>query len=153
MYLGYRQYQLLFDLVGLVLLGLAVTLAVAIAVRRVRRPNNFPLGLIGVLLVVASVQFYRGWMAPVGAWLPMLGALEAPSDQPGHMPVQELSMRWDSFAGSMRGVDWWLLSRTWNVCHGMWEQKGCVFPKPSEEAFGVTREIIDDAVSKFRAGG
>lgn len=151
MYLGYRQYELLFDIVGLGLLALAVVLALSAGVLLCSRKMRLVPALISALLLVGLIQFYRGWMAPPDAWLPMLGALEAPNGSRGSVAHADLGKLWDSSYGNMRAADWWLLSRTWNVCHGMWHQDACVNPQPSEDAVGVAREIIEEMVAKVRA--
>lgn len=151
MYLGYRQYQLLFDMPGLGLLAIAVVLASFVTVLLCQRKTRRVPAWIAALLMVSLVQFYRGWMAPDHAWLPMLGALEAPDGSPGSVAHADFSPLWHASHENMRAADWWLLARTWNVCHGMWHQQACVNPHPSENAVGVAREIIGGKVTRFRA--
>jgi hypothetical protein len=141
MYLGYRGYQLLFDLAGLVILLTVVAGLMVFAWLAYRRNSTAAKGLAVVVSVLCMVQVYRGAMVTDSAWVVMLGAIENASDAERDQRVLDLRSNWR--AQTMRALDWYIVSKKWNVCHALWPQRDCVTPAASEQAVGVAREILD----------
>jgi heme A synthase len=141
MYLGYRQYQLLFDLAGLVILLSIVACLMVLAWPAYRRKSTAVKGLAVVVAALCMVQVYRGAMVTESAWVVMLGAIENSSGAERDRRVSELRSNWR--ARTMRAFDWYFVSKKWSVCHSLWPQKDCVTPVASEQAVGVAREILD----------
>ena len=149
MYLGYRQYQLLFDLPGLVILLAVVGCFITVAMFSYRRRYRSAIGFAVIAASLATVQTYRGAMVTDSAWLAMLGAIESTTGAERDLRVSELRSRWQ--AQTMRAIDWYVLSKEWNVCHLLWPQSSCVTPVASEQAVGVAREVLDQ-LAKSHAG-
>ncbi len=141
MYLGYHQYQLLFDLAGLVILLTIVACLVVFAWLAYRRKSTAAKGLAVVVSALCMVQVCRGAMVTESAWVVMLGAIESTSGAERDRRVSDLRSNWR--AQTMRALDWYFVSKKWNVCHSLWPQKDCVTPVASEQAVGVAREILD----------
>jgi hypothetical protein len=141
MYLGYRQYQLLFDLPGLVVLLALIGCLVAVAWLAFLQRFRPAMGLAIFAVALAAMQTYRGAMVTNSSWVAMLGAIESTTGPERELRVSELRSRWQ--AQSMRALDWYVLSKKWNVCHSLWPQNGCVTPVASEQAAGVAREVLD----------
>jgi hypothetical protein len=99
-------------------------------------------GLAVVVAALCMVQFYRGAMVTDSAWVVMLGAIENTSGAERDRRVSDLRANWR--VQTMRALDWYFVSKKWNVCHSLWPQKDCVTPVASEQAVGVAREILDD---------
>ena len=150
MYLGYRQYQLHFDLAGLCILFVALIVLGALVVQVYRGRLARSAAIAAVLLSICTLQFYRGWMVPSSAWLTMLGSVESSNAKERSRMVEELRTFWNTDTETMRSADWYTLAAQWNVCHTMWVQSNCLNPKPSEPAVGVAREILNDMVIQNR---
>ena len=83
-------------------------------------------------------------MVPDSALLVMLGAIETADENERRQKIQDLGARWNTDAETMRAIDWYAMSRSWNVCHTLWQQAKCAAPAPSENAVGVARELLND---------
>jgi hypothetical protein len=90
MYLGYRGYQLLFDLAGLVILLTVVAGLMVFAWLAYRRNSTAAKGLAVVVSALCMVQVYRGAMVTDSAWVVMLGAIENASDAERDQRVLDL---------------------------------------------------------------
>jgi hypothetical protein len=142
MYLGYHQYQLYFDFLGVAILMAAVACLALLAFLAHKR-SFFAAGAMAcVLLALCAVQFYRGAMVPESAWVVMLGAIEKTTGSERSRLVTDLRSHWQ--ARTMRAFDWYRLSKKWNVCHSMWHQVDCVSPIASEQGVGIARDILND---------
>ena len=149
MYLGYHQYQLYFDLSGLAIL-LAIFACLALLAFLAYRRRSFAAGaIVGLMLALSAVQFYRGAVVPDSAWVVMLGAIENASGPERSTIVSDLRLHWQG--RTMRAFDWYLLSRKWNICHSFWYQIDCVTPIASEQAVGLARDKLDSIATSYAA--
>jgi hypothetical protein len=141
MYLGFPSHQIYFDLIGLGLLLTIVCCFFGLFVYSLRGKPSVMIALACAMLVLGVVQIYRGKMVPDDAWLVMLGAIEtAPASERAER-VNDLRAHWQ--ARTMRAVDWYRLSRKWNVCHALWVEEACTRPAVSERGVGIARERLD----------
>ncbi len=142
MYLGLRQYQLHFDLLGLGIICAVFLMMAALIWQAARGSPKLSLAFAGVLITLCAVQIHRGWMVPDSAWLTMLGAIETADNDERVQRIQELRQSWNATADTMRATDWYAISTRWNVCHLLWKQAQCNDPTPSENAVGVARDLL-----------
>ena len=148
MYLGYRQYQLHFDVAGSWIL-FASLIVLGFLVRQVRRGHvASSLTTAMVLLSVCMLQFYRGWMVSDSVWLTMLESLENSKSFERIRRIEELREYWNTDVETLRASDWYTLAGQWNVCHRLWRQANCPEPRPSEPAAGIAREMLNDLVTQ-----
>ena len=150
MYLGFRQYQLHFDLAGLGVLCAALVVLGALIWQITCWRRTTSIASVSILLALCSLQFYRGWMVPDSAWLTMLGAIETSNQPERSQRIQQFVQYWDVNAETMRAIDWFAISTRWNVCHSLWSQAECVNPTPSENAVGVARELLNSMAVSSR---
>jgi hypothetical protein len=147
MWLGYRNHQLFFDFLGLGLL-LATFVVLAVAACHIRRRRRVA-GLLCVFaLVLASGQVYRGTMVSQQAWLTMLGAVQMEDGMDRPTRLAALRRIWHPDFGTARAADWYVLARSWDVCHDLWSQARCTRPVPSEPAVGVARELLHELLTR-----
>ena len=64
--------------------------------------------------------------------------------------VRAADLRANWHLGEIRMVDWWLMSRRCDVCHGMWPQEQCVRPPGPYEAQGIARESLEEIATARR---
>jgi hypothetical protein len=146
MYLGFHQYQLHFDLVGLLLLAAAIAGLALFTCLVLKKRKSAALLLLASVAFVSAVQVSRGWMVPETAWLAMLGAIEASEGKVREEKILRLKEHWRY--RTMRTVDWYRLAQGWGVCHALWLQDQCQAFAPSEQAVGIAREMLDNFASK-----
>lgn len=140
MYLGYRNYQLLFDLYGLAILLAVIVCLVVGAVLSVQRKFAPAIAMAALAAVLAAAQIYRGAMVTDRAWLAMLGAIESTIGSERELRVAELRSHWQ--ARTMRAGDWYFLSAKWGVCHSLWQQDHCESHPSSQQGVGLAREAL-----------
>lgn len=142
MYLGYHPLQIYFDLTGLGILLEIVCCFVGLIVHSLRGKRLVMMALTSVMPVLSVTQVYRGKMVPDAAWVVMLGAIGTAPGRERARRIIDLRAHWQ--ARTMRAIDWYWLSRKWNVCHDLWVEPSCVRPAASEEGVGVARELLDE---------
>lgn len=107
-----------------------------------RRRGTRSMAVAGLVVVVGGLVFiYRTLVTPSGSWPVMYAAVTEVRGAERRQRANELMGIWHEY-GQARRVDWYFLSRNWNVCHRMWEQPGCRLPKGHWEAEGFVREMI-----------
>lgn len=142
MYLGYHPLQIYFDLTGISILLVIVCCFCGFFVYALRGKRSVMIALAGIIFVLSVVQVYRGKMVPEAAWVAMLGAIENVPGSERKQRILDLRAHWR--ARTMRAVDWYVLSRKWNVCHDLWAERSCFRPAASEDAGGIVRELLDE---------
>jgi hypothetical protein len=96
----------------------------------------------GLLVVFGGLVFiYRTLVTPSSSWPVMYAAVTEVRGSERRQRANELMAIWHEY-GQVRRLDWYFLSRKWNVCHLMWEQEGCRMPKGHWEGEGFVREMI-----------
>jgi hypothetical protein len=148
LYLGYHPFQIYFDLTGI---GILLVIACCFCgffmhalrfVYALRGKPSVMISLAVFALMLSVVQVYHGKMVPDAAWVVMLGAIENAPVSERARRIYDLRAHWQ--ARSMRAVDWYVLSRKWNVCHDLWAERSCFRPAASEEAVGIARELLNE---------
>ena len=123
---------------GLALLTLIATAVCGGAI--VRRKRSMA-AIASIAIVLGSVYFvYRTLVTPSGSWPVMYAAVLETTGAQRRERINELLSLWNH--GQVRQVDWYFLSRRWNVCHRMWQEEGCRMPAGQLVAEGFVREDI-----------
>ena len=123
--------------------GLALFIFIATAVcgvAIVRRKRSMA-AIASIAIVLGSVYFvYRTLVTSSGSWPVMYAAVLETTGAQRRERINELLPLWNH--GQVRRVDWFFLSRRWNVCHRMWQQESCRMPTGQMVAEGFVREDI-----------
>lgn len=134
--------QLGIDTGSAILALLILFLLIVSAVAAIRREHLIT-ALASMSVVLGSICFmYRTLVTPSGSWPVMYAAVLEKSGAERAERIAELMPLW--YFGQVRQIDWYFLSRRWDVCHRMWEQPGCRMPNGRIEPEGLVREYIFD---------
>jgi hypothetical protein len=148
-YLGPSGHQVAFDLFGIgLLLGMVALLVLAVC-KFARRRRATALWAATAFLLLGLMQTYRGVVAPERAWPTILAAIQETSGAQREQRVVQLQQVWQH--GTVRAVDWYALSKSWDVCHELWTQQHCRQPVGQREAVGIAREVLEELASKTRS--
>lgn len=122
--------------VALVLVAAAVVCAVALFRGKVAIS-----AIAGFVMLLGGVYFvYRTLVTPSGSWPVMYAAVNEKDGAERRARIAELLPLWHH--GQVRRLDWYFLSRRWDVCHRMWEENGCRMPNGRLEPEGFVRDGI-----------
>lgn len=140
--------RLVLDGTGAILFLLMMATLGAMSVGMLGRKRRFVVRTAVLLAGLSIAVLHRGMVAPAGSWPLILAAYESSTGVARLQRAADLRASWHM--GEIRMVDWWLLSRRWNVCHGMWPQAECARPAGPYEAEEFARESLGDIATSRR---
>ena len=140
--------HLVLDGAGAILFLLMMATLGAMSVGMLGRKRRFVARTAVLLAGLSLAVLHRGMVAPAESWPVILAAYESSSGVARLQRAADLRANWHM--GEIRMVDWWLLSRRWKVCHGMWPQRECTPPVGPYEPEDFARETLEEIATSRR---
>ena len=140
--------HLALDGAGAVLFLLLMAVLGAMSVGMLGRKRRFVVRAAVLLAALSIAVLHRGMVAPSQSWPVILAAYESSKGIARLQRAADLRASWHM--GDIRLVDWWLISRRWDVCHGMWPQERCTQPPGPYEPQGDARELLEEIATSRR---